>query len=85
VRPGSGTAERAAYFAERCIRVSEDSNLAPFYVGYAYEALARARRAAGDRAGAAALLEEWRSVATRIEDAEERSMLLGDLETVVKS
>ncbi|MHC0036154.1 YciI family protein [Pseudoneobacillus sp. C159] len=34
--------ERAKYYAERCIEVSEDSNIPPFYIGYGYEALVRA-------------------------------------------
>ncbi|WP_066397011.1 hypothetical protein [Neobacillus mesonae] len=34
--------ERAGYYAERCLEVSLENKLEPFYIGYAYEALARA-------------------------------------------
>ncbi|MDP4163672.1 MAG: hypothetical protein Q8898_11260 [Bacillota bacterium] len=37
-----GQGETALRYAQRCIDESEQANLAPFYIGYAYEAAARA-------------------------------------------
>jgi hypothetical protein len=38
-----GSGEQALYFAERCLAVSSNADLKPFYVAYAYEAKARAQ------------------------------------------
>ena len=35
-------AEPALYYARRCLAISRQARLEPFYLGYAYEALARA-------------------------------------------
>jgi hypothetical protein len=62
----------------------------PFYVGYAYEALARAELVAGNRAelvaGNRAKMEEYLAAARRVSesmvDPEAKQMLLADLETI---
>ena len=38
----AGQGENALNYAKRCIAVSEEAGLAPFYIGYGYEAAARA-------------------------------------------
>lgn len=39
--------ERSLFYAERCVEVSEENKLAPFYIGYAYEALSRSHALLG--------------------------------------
>ena len=72
-----GNAAEATRFAEVCLRYS--GGLEPFYVGYAYEALARAASLAGDRLKAA----EYRSLAQAraelVEDEQHRALLVNDL------
>ena len=38
----TGRPKNATWYAERCREATEDAGLPPFYLGYAYEALARA-------------------------------------------
>ena len=75
-----GQAANAADFGERCLRHSE--GLAPFYVGYAHEALARAARVAGDEARVKHHLNEARRCAEMVTDKAERETLKKDLATI---
>ena len=71
---------QAQRYAEVCL--AHSSELEPFYLGYAHEAMARAARLSGDTA----LLEKHRSLgktlASQVGDADERNSLLKDLESV---
>jgi len=49
---------------------------------YAFEALARAARIAHDRALSAEYLGQARALGQQVEDAEERQMLLDDLDNI---
>lgn len=75
-----GQAANAEEFGNRSLRHSAD--LAPFYLGYAYEALARAARLAGDKARVAQHLSEARQYAARVTDEGERAALEKDLATI---
>ena len=75
-----GEAPRADYYAKVCIRISEDEGLPPFYIGFAYEAAARADRLTGADAGG--LLAKARSLTGEVVDAEEKGMLLADLDSL---
>ena len=55
----------------------------PFYQAYAYEALARAEAAAGNRSAAQPYLEQARQLADRVAKAEERELILTDLKTIL--
>ena len=55
----------------------------PFYQAYAYEALARAKVAAGDRSAAQPYLEQARLLAGQVAKAEERKLILTDLKTIL--
>jgi len=77
-----GQAENARSFALRSLAASQGEGVAPFYLGYAYEALARAEAVAGNRAQAAEYLAEARRAAERMTDAEAQKMLLDDLDGV---
>jgi len=72
-----GNAGEARRHAETCLSFSEA--LPPFYLGYAYEALARAATLAGDRKASASHLARAKDLAAQVEDEEERDALLGDL------
>ena len=59
------------------------ADVPPFYLGYAYEALARAELTAGDRGKMAEYLKEARRAASVVPDAEAKKQLEADLETIV--
>jgi uncharacterized protein (DUF1778 family) len=61
---------------------SRGKDITPFYLGYAYEALARAAAVAGDRERVSAYLVEARQVADSLSNPEARQPLLDDLATV---
>lgn len=70
----------AQRFAERCIEVGEAAPLPPFFVGYGYEALARARILTRDWAAARAHIEQAQALADKVESEESRRLLNDDLE-----
>jgi hypothetical protein len=73
-----GRAAEAARHGQACLEHS--AGLPPFYLGYAYEALARAARLAGDATQAAAHLAQARAQAALVPDADDRTVLLKDLD-----
>lgn len=80
IRALVGHAAEALRLARVCLSYSE--NLSPFYLGYAYEAMARASRLLGDEPAHALHLETARTLALKITDPDERSMLDTDLQTL---
>lgn len=75
-----GRAAEARRYAQRCLDYSHAEG--PFYLGYAYEALARAELAAGDPEQARAYLGRARAQAELLGEAEERAQLDADLATI---
>jgi len=75
-----GNAAEAARHAEMCLELSE--GLEPFYVGYAYEALARAAALGGDRERATGFASLARRQADLVEEEEHRTLLVRDLATL---
>ena len=75
-----GRAAEAQRHAETCLSYSQD--LEPFYLGYAYEALARAAFLGQDSAKATEHLKKARSHAARIEKKDHQTMLLKDLDSL---
>jgi hypothetical protein len=75
-----GDAPAATRHAEVCLGYS--GSLAPFYVGYAYEALARAAALAGDRQKAAEYLSLAQAQAHEVTNEEDRNLLVNDLSTL---
>jgi hypothetical protein len=75
-----GRSDEARRHAETSLNYSR--SLAPFYIGYAYEALARAEVVAGDLRAAAAHLRHARLHAEGIENTDHRTMLLKDLDSL---
>lgn len=54
----------------------------PFYMGYAYEALARAESVAGDRKKMEEHLGKARGLAENVSEVESRKILLADLDSI---
>jgi hypothetical protein len=80
-----GRTEPALHHAERCLALclAHPEDLEPFDLPYAYEALARAHAVADDRREADRFLGLARQTGEKIEDADDRELLLVDLETIV--
>lgn len=74
--------ENARRYAQKCIEVSQGDDVPPFYLGYAYEALARAAQVIGDQKEMKKYLEEANRVAELIADPEAKKWLLDDLESI---
>jgi hypothetical protein len=81
----AGQYDMAKQFGQRCLEVGKESRLAPFYVGYAYEALARAELASHHIAPARELLAQARSQLDRVTDKDEQELLGGDLAGLEKA
>jgi hypothetical protein len=79
----TGRPDMATAYAEKCLEVTEDAGLPPFYVGYAYEALARAAMAGRNRVAALRYIAQARAAAQRETSEEDRELLLDDLATIV--
>lgn len=77
-----GQAENARSYAQLCLQASQTEDIPPFYIGYAYEALARSEAVAHNREKMEHHLEEARRFAEAVTDPEEKKMLLNDLETI---
>lgn len=79
-----GDVAGAQRYARSCLRFSECQGVAPFYLGYAYEALARAAALAGDGTVSAEFLGRARQIAERVEDRDARQQLLDDLASITE-
>ena len=75
-------AENARVYGQLCLKASQEEGVLPFYLGYAYEALARVEMVAGNREKMADYLRQAFQVAERVSDPEEKKMLLDDLSTI---
>ena len=74
--------DRARHHAERALELARAAHLAPFYVAYGHEALARAHAVAGERALTDRQLRQARRLAVSIRDAHARRLLEDDLASV---
>lgn len=72
-----GAAPEARRLAEICRQYS--AGLAPFYLGYAHEALARACALAGESSGASDHIQEAEALAAQVSGNEDRDLLVADL------
>ncbi|MBI5961666.1 MAG: hypothetical protein HY866_23210, partial [Chloroflexi bacterium] len=78
-----GQADNARHYGQMCLEASHGDGVAPFYLGCAYEALARAEKVAGNTTQMEEYLSKGRQVAETISDPEEKQQLLEDLKSVV--
>jgi len=76
----AGQAEQARKYGEISLR--HGKNEAPFYIGYAYEALARAEAVGGNKAKMNEYLTKAREYLAKVTDADGRKVLQADLETI---
>ena len=74
--------EPALHHARRCLEIVEEHGVGDFDLACAYEALARAHATAGEREAAARYEALGRETAARIEEADERELVLGDLDSL---
>lgn len=77
----AGKADDARHYGE--LSLAQSHGLEPFYLGYAYECLARAERIAGSAAKAQEYLERAQAQCERIENPEHKKLLEGDLKTIL--
>ncbi len=76
----AGQQNTALEYGFRCLEVSDSAELDPFFVAYAYEAIARAQKeTGGDYSGS---FSKACQLAETVEDKESREMLLKDLAQV---
>jgi tetratricopeptide (TPR) repeat protein len=74
-----GNGEQSRFFAERCVEVSMQANIPPFYIGYGYEALARAYMVLGQNEMALDIFQKALSYAEEVVVEDSKKMLLKDL------
>ena len=76
-----GLADAARFHAESCLHWCEEHGLEDWDLAFAYEALARAAKVAGDEPAAARYAEQ--AAAVSIAEADDRELLARDLQTLV--
>ena len=72
--------EAARHYGE--LSLQSAANEAPFFLGYAHEALARAANVAGEQALMQHHLDEARQCAVQVAEGDERTMLEKDLQSI---
>ncbi len=72
----------ARTYGQLSLREAQADGVGPFYLGYAYEALARAEAVAGDGAKVQEYLGLARAAAEKVAEADDRKALLADLATI---
>jgi tetratricopeptide (TPR) repeat protein len=78
----SGRYRLAYYYADKCIEVSEHGDAGPFYLGFGYEARARACLLGGRVEPAREALDKAYEFSEQIPDPEWRDHLVKDLDQV---
>jgi hypothetical protein len=77
-----GRGEPALHHALRCLAICEQSAVEDWDLPYAYEAIARAYLTADEPEKAGSYAELARDAGEKIEDPEDRELLLNDLATL---
>ena len=77
-----GRGEPALWHARRCLELCQEHGIGDWDLAFAYEALARASRVAGDRAATEHWLAKAHAAADQVAEDEDRDHLLEDLATV---
>ena len=77
-----GQGKNARRYGKLCLEVSKGEGVGPFYLGYAYEALARAEMVAGNQEKMEKYLESARQAADEVPNADHKQWLLDDLVTI---
>ena len=74
--------QNALKYAKLCLASSKGKDIKPFYLAYAYEALARAEMKAKNKIRMKQYLRKAKAVTEKVENKEHRSWLLNDLRTI---
>jgi len=74
-----GQADEARRYAQLCLESAQAGDVPPFYLAYAYEALARAEAVARDWVMMKDYLRQARAAGDLVTDADARRQLLDDL------
>ena len=77
-----GQADNARRYAQLCLQASQNQGVAPLYLAYAYEALARAEAIARNKQEMNLYLDEAHQVANKIAESNSKQQLLDDLATI---
>ena len=77
-----GQTDNARRYAEQCRAESDSPDLPLYCLGFAYEALARAEMVAGKKEKMLEYLALAQQTAEKINDLEDRNLLLKDLKTI---
>ncbi len=77
-----GLPDEARRYGRLCLEASQGPDILPFYLGYAYEALARAEVAAGNGDKAREHLAESRRIADGLPDPDAKKQLLAELDAL---
>jgi len=75
-------ASDAKRYAELCLGVSQGDEIPPFFLGYAYEALARAEMVAGNQEKVEKYFQEAHHIVAALTDENEKKMIEDDLGTI---
>jgi tetratricopeptide (TPR) repeat protein len=75
----AGHYDQARLFGDKCLKVSKDNNLSPFYIGYAYEAQARAEVLNKDFKAAGSCIEKAEMELAGVTDKDEKGFLETDI------
>jgi tetratricopeptide (TPR) repeat protein len=81
----AGHYDQARLFGDKCLKVSRDNNLPPFYVGYAYEAQARTEVLNKDFTAAGSCLEKAEKELAGVTDKDEKDFLETDIAELKKA
>ena len=77
-----GLGDEARHYGQRCLEVSKNEELPPFFLGYAYEALARAEAVSANQSKMDEYLNLMNQIVEKIKDSDEKKMLLDDMATI---
>jgi len=77
-----GQGDNARHYAQMCLQAGQNQGVAPIYLAYAYEALARAEAVAGNKKQMTLYLGEARQIANSIAESDSKQQLLDDLATI---
>lgn len=78
----TGKGETALHYAEKCIEISTNAELKPFYIAYAHEAAARAYKGLGEAVKCQVSLETAFHFTSQVVDDESKGWLTKDLEDI---
>jgi hypothetical protein len=77
-----GQPENALRYARQCLAESQAASLPPFFIGYGYEALARAEKLSGNETGWREAQAAALAACEQVTEVEDREVLLADLKTL---